>query len=138
LLQGYHEQFTEPENNWPKDVCRGLVYLNKDLFKTGSSIKGMKEKNGTPQNNFSMRFKRYVGRTPRDYKTYHRINASLFLLSDEKLIELSIGNIGWLVGYENPQTFSMVFKSKTQLSPGKWRKRRGNSGKNGEKNEEKI
>ncbi|HMB97437.1 MAG TPA: helix-turn-helix domain-containing protein [Balneolaceae bacterium] len=77
--------------------------------------------NKTPQKNYSGRFKRQVGLSPREYITHHRIGAAKLLLMDKRLKILSLGDIGYAVGYERLHSFSMTFKNKTAKWPGEWR-----------------
>lgn len=120
-LATYKKYLTKPESIWPNDIQRGLIHLNKDLFEIGCTVMTIKEKNGTPHKNYSSRFRRYVRMTPRDYITFHRTAAAKFLMRDKNLKNISVNDIGWLVGYEKPQTFSMLYKKKMGLPPRKWR-----------------
>jgi len=40
---------------------------------------------------------------------------------DKRLKILSLGDIGYAVGYERLHSFSMTFKNKTAKWPGEWR-----------------
>lgn len=138
MIKEYHQDLLQPDHKWPADIRRGLEFLNNELFKTGCNIYSFKQKNGTPQNNYSSRFGRYVGMPPRDYMIHHRVELAKRLLCEHIFRTLSIGEVGWLVGYEKLQSFSTIFKSKTNLPPGKWRRRQLIHDKDEEKNEEKF
>jgi AraC-like DNA-binding protein len=123
LLQDYKLSNLKKENpTWPHEVNRSLAFININLFKVKLSIEYMREYCNVPQKNFSTRFKRYVGKVPSSYVVYHRVEAAKILI-DNDLFDLTIGDIGWIVGYEKPSSFATIFKSKVGLSPLRWKKR---------------
>lgn len=63
---------------------------------------------------FIHRFKAYTGVSPIQYLTGIRINKAKELLSDSSL---SVSEIAYVVGYENPLYFSRVFKRHVGISP---------------------
>lgn len=123
LLRDYKIFNLKKENpTWPHEVNRSLAFLNLNLFNVTLSIVSMKEQCNVPQKNFSTRFKRYVGKVPSSYVVHHRVEAAKILL-DNDLIVLTIGDIGWIVGYEKPSSFVTIFTTKVGLSPLKWKMR---------------
>lgn len=64
-------------------------------------------------------FTKYIGENPLKYLTTLRVNKAKYLLTNDK--ELSVKEIGELVGYMDPFYFSRVFKSITGMSPTKYR-----------------
>ncbi len=121
---------SQPTDGWHIEINRALSLLNKKLFLPECNVTVIKELNKTPQKNFSSRFRRLVGKTPGEYITHHRIALARQLLMDKRLIHFPISDIGYTVGYERPHSFTMTFKNRTGESPGVWRKRHFNNGKN--------
>lgn len=68
---------------------------------------------------FIRSFKQYMGVPPLQYLTAIRINKAKELLEST---DCSIGEIGEIVGYDNPLYFSRIFKKQTGLSPAAYRK----------------
>lgn len=64
-------------------------------------------------------FTKYIGENPLKYLTTLRVNKAKYLLSNNK--DLSVKEIGELVGYMDPFYFSRVFKGITGVSPTKYR-----------------
>lgn len=120
---------SQPKKSWHIEINRGLGFLNKYLFQPEYNVTVIKEMNKTPQKNFSSRFRRFVGMTPSEYRTGHRISAAKRLLIDERLINFPISDIGYVVGYERPHSFTMAFKNRTGVSPGEWREKHNSNGK---------
>jgi two-component system response regulator YesN len=67
---------------------------------------------------FSKLFKKHVGETFIDYLTRLRINKAKDLISRE---ELSLKEVCYEVGYNDPNYFSRVFKKVTGISPSEYR-----------------
>jgi len=122
-IKKYKDQhLTKPKKNWHDEIKRGVELINENLFEPNCSVSDIKGMNKTPQKNYSSRFRRCVGLTPRDYISKHRITAAMWLLRDRQLDELKIGDIGFCVGFERPHSFSMAFKNRIGQWPGEWRK----------------
>lgn len=68
---------------------------------------------------FIRSFKQYVGVPPLQYLTSIRINKAKELLEST---DCPVGEIGEIVGYDNPLYFSRIFKKQTGLSPAGYRK----------------
>lgn len=68
---------------------------------------------------FIRSFKKYIGMPPRKYLTSIRINKARELLEST---DYSVGEIGCIVGYENPLYFSRIFKKQTGIAPLEYRK----------------
>ncbi|TVR13704.1 MAG: AraC family transcriptional regulator [Balneolaceae bacterium] len=131
LLDEYKQKsLSQPKIYWHDEVSRGLYLLNKNLFQPEFNVSVMKDLNHTPQKNYSSRFRRFVGMSPGEYITHHRIAAAKWLLMDERLNHLPISDVGYAVGYERPHSFTMTFKNRTGVTPREWRKKHERSGKN--------
>lgn len=68
---------------------------------------------------FTHKFKRITGLPPTEYIRRLRINEAKYLLSNASL---SIREISYIIGYENPLYFSRLFKQETGMSPTEYRK----------------
>ncbi|NSW89691.1 MAG: AraC family transcriptional regulator [Firmicutes bacterium] len=68
---------------------------------------------------FIHKFKELTGFSPTAYIKQLRINEAKYLLSN---FSLSISEVSFMVGYENPLYFSRVFKQETGISPRDYRK----------------
>jgi AraC-like DNA-binding protein len=123
-LSVYRKKLISPKSNWPYDITNVLRCLNKHLFEADFTVKQLKENCMISDQNFSSRFSNYVGLTPRQYITYHRVQAAKMLLSDRQLKKIQVNRLGFLVGYEKPSSFAMIFKKKTGFSPNSWRKKK--------------
>ncbi len=75
-------------------------------------------------------FHENMGKTPQEFLIFYRMTKATELL---KLTDLSIADIGNVVGYPNQLHFSRAFKNVYQVSPRQWRSEHG-GGKQGAAN----
>ena len=75
---------------------------------------------GISERNFYACFKKWCGKTPVDYRNEIRMSAATSLL---KRSNLSVAEIAFKTGFEDPYYFSRIFKKSTGLSPAAYRKR---------------
>jgi len=68
---------------------------------------------------FIRSFKEYSGMPPGRYLTDIRIRKAKELLEST---DYSIGEIGGIIGYDNPLYFSRIFKKTAGISPAEYRK----------------
>ncbi|MEX2455740.1 MAG: AraC family transcriptional regulator [Balneolaceae bacterium] len=101
----------------PFGVREALACIHEHVFTRRLTVKWMKEYCGLNGNNFSGKFKHYVGKTPRQYWLYHRIETAKLLLKDEALTGASITDIAYSLGFNSLQAFSLTFKNYTGCSP---------------------
>lgn len=121
LLNEYKVHLPEPNGTGQFDVKCAISYFIKHLFNISCCVGSMRMACRIPQNNFSLRFKHYTGMSPASYISHHRIEAAKLLLSDERLKDVPVSEIGFAVGYERASTFTTMFTKKAGMSPGKWR-----------------
>jgi AraC-like DNA-binding protein len=119
----YASSLAGPNPAWPSDIQEGYTHINLSLFNPEYSIRQMKEQCCIDSRNFSSRFHNHVGLSPRGYITRHRVNLAKVLLREKQLSKLPVTSLGYLVGFENPSTFSMTFRNHVGLSPKQWRKK---------------
>ena len=73
---------------------------------------------GMSEGYFIREFKKAVGVSPQNYRLLNRIKVAKELLCESSL---SITEISYAVGFEDPLYFSRIFKSKEGVSPNKYR-----------------
>lgn len=76
---------------------------------------------GLSKSHFTVLFKRYVGGTPMDYFIRLRLRQACRLLEDTRM---SVKEIAYTLGYDDPFYFSRIFKSFNQIAPSKYRLRK--------------
>lgn len=112
----------QPNKSWSNEIIRSIHFLNRNIFEAHCSIESMRESCNIPQNNFSSRFRRYVGRVPSSYVVHHRIEAAKLLLLKSERLNVAISDVGWFVGYEKPSSFTTIFTNRVGLSPIPWKR----------------
>jgi AraC-like DNA-binding protein len=112
LLKEYQQVLTQPEEHWPVDVKRGIQCINEKLDNPELTVKMVREKCLVGNNNFSTRFKHFVGMSPKKYITRCRIAwAVLFMRKKAKKgRDGSLLSVALAVGYCSQSTFSKAFK----------------------------
>lgn len=98
-------------------IDRAKLYIEENYSK-GISMELVAEVMNLSPFYFSKIFKKMEGITFIDFLTLLRINKSKELLLDQNL---SLKEICFLVGYNDPNYFSRVFKKVTELSPSEYR-----------------
>lgn len=101
----------------PHNVKAVINCIHEHLYDPRLSVGWMKEQCGINGKNFSGKFKYYVGKTPKEYILYHRIETAKQLLRDEALVGISISTVAYDIGFNSPQAFSTTFKHFTNFSP---------------------
>ncbi|HEV2438254.1 MAG TPA: AraC family transcriptional regulator [Verrucomicrobiae bacterium] len=74
------------------------------------------------KSHFTVLFKRYVGGTPIDYFIRLRLRQACHLLEDTRM---SVKEIAYTLGYDDPFYFSRIFKSFNHIAPSNYRLRKG-------------
>lgn len=89
-------------------------------FTTGSPVEAMARRSGLASRTFKRRFTKATGLTPIAYVQKLRIEAAKRLLEES---ELSIDEISWRVGYEEPAFFRRLFRRVGGITPGAYRRK---------------
>ena len=112
-----------------KDICQ-TSGKESDYFETSTqyikthysepiTVEGVAKYIGVSRKYLFAVFKNIIGASPQDYIINYRIEmAKEFLLNEE----LSVGEVAYAVGYDDPLNFSKIFKLKTGQSPREYRK----------------
>lgn len=98
-------------------IHEALAFIEQN-FQNDISVEDIADNCGLNRSYFGKIFKNAVGRTPQDFLLNYRMTKAAELL---KLTQLSIGDIGKAVGYDNQLHFSRAFKNIYRLSPRTWR-----------------
>lgn len=123
ILGAFHTQTTSRE--WREEENRRysysfITYVKHYYQNTNLKITEIAKAFGLNQSYFSQVIKSEMGMTPNEYLSFFRMEESsrLLLRSDK-----SVKEIGALVGYDNPLTFSRAFKNVHGVSPIEYRKK---------------
>ena len=100
-------------------IHEALEYIEHN-FQNNITVEEIAEVCGLNRSYFGKIFKEAVGNSPQEFLLKFRMAKAAELL---KLTELSIGDIGLAVGYDNQMHFSRAFKNIYELSPREWRNR---------------
>ncbi len=82
-------------------------------------IKEIADHCGLERSYLSKVFKYGTGQTPQEYLLQFRMNKAKQLL---KNTDISVQHVSYSVGYNDPFSFSKLFKRETGMSPSQWRK----------------
>ena len=113
FLQRHSEEF--------HPIRRGASLLMKE-WNQNRKIGYYAQVCGISERNFYNLFKNWAGKTPVDYRNEMRTTAAASLLVSTNL---SIGEIAFKTGFEDPYYFSRVFKKNMGVSPKVYRKGNG-------------
>ncbi len=91
-------------------------------FQNDISVEDIAENCGLNRSYFGKIFHESMGKTPQEFLISYRMTKATELL---KLTDLSISDIGNVVGYPNQLHFSRAFKNVYQISPRQWRMEHG-------------
>jgi len=106
---------------WPVDVRVLLHGLNERLVKPGLSVGAMQRELGLRDHNVASRFAECVGLPPKQYLVHYRMELAKRLLRDERLTNVPIMQIGLAVGYDEPRSFTKMFKKRVGCTPSQYR-----------------
>ena len=98
-------------------IHEAISYIEQN-FQNNISVEGIASMCGINRSYFGKIFKERLGKSPQEFILNYRMVKAAELL---KLTQLSIGDIGKAVGYENQLHFSRAFKNMYHISPRAWR-----------------
>ena len=100
-------------------------YIETHYMESEFSFKNMASDFSMSESGLSNYFKKHCGQSLMDYLTGLRIRQAINLLDNTNI---SIQDIGALVGYLNPNSFIRRFKQLMQMTPGEYRRSRREEG----------
>lgn len=95
------------------------VWLNSNFHKSNLDVDTFAESMGYGRTTFYKKVKKIMGMTPNDYLKAMRMNKAAELLMDDTM---TVAEISYKVGFEDPYYFSKSFKSYFGVSPTQYRR----------------
>lgn len=120
LAKRYQREALGADWRMKKEVETAVRYFNENYSKPVNISEYAKAQNMSTCW-FIRSFRQYTGMPPLQYLTKIRMAKAASLLESTNY---NVGEIGAVVGYENPLYFSRIFKKQTGYSPAEYRKRR--------------
>ena len=118
--EAYLDQLPDPEPEWPTEVHRVYDTFSNKIFNLNIIVQEIYEECGYRNHNVSTKFRYFVGRTPKRWMLWHRIQLAKRLLQHQNV---SVTDVAFAVGYENPSAFSKAFKSRTGQAPSQFQEK---------------
>lgn len=111
-------------SNDDKDICENkivnsLITYLKDNYHQDITLKSLAKLVGKKETQVSYLFKKYTNKSPIEYLIHYRLEKAIDLI---KTTDLLIGDIGTIVGYQDPFYFSRLFKKHIGVTPTSLRK----------------
>lgn len=89
-------------------------------FAVAGPVEEVVKRSGVPERTFKRRFTQATGHAPIAYVQHLRVQDAKRRL---ERTEMSIDEISWKVGYEDPAFFRRLFKRLTGITPGAYRRK---------------
>lgn len=115
------ENATKKESTHHGIITRAMQYIDEN-YANNISLNDVAEEINMSYFYFSRLFKESTGQSFSDYLTEYRIDKSIELMKDERL---SIKQISYDIGYNDPNYFSKIFKKLKGITPTEYRGRMG-------------
>jgi transcriptional regulator GlxA family with amidase domain len=119
--QRFYSSFTPQLGHGDKPVLKVQHWLQQHIAES-PSVTAMATRVNLVKRTFLRRFHKATGTTPTRYLQHLRIGKARESL---EFSTLTINEIAWMVGYEDPGSFRKVFHRIMGLSPGDYRRRFG-------------
>lgn len=110
------------ENSLRDFYLKEAIAFVEQNFQNDISVKDIAAACGLNRSYFGKLFRKSMGKSPQEFLISYRMTKAAELL---KLTDLSIADIGNVVGYPNQLHFSRAFKNVYQVSPRQWRNDHG-------------
>ena len=114
-----------PENTNPLDrdfISKFVIYIEKNYARQDFQVTDLCKEFGLSRSQLYRKVTALLGETMSDYIQNVRLKKAEELLLEAKL---SMAEIAYEVGYSSPDYFSTVFKSKYNVAPSQFKKRKG-------------
>ena len=111
--------FSPPLEHGDAIVLKTQEWL-QSRFTVANPVEEMVQQSGLAERSFKRRFTRATGLSPLAYVQRLRIEEGRRLLEQTRM---SVDEISWQVGYEDPAFFRRLFRRTTGLAPGAYRRR---------------
>lgn len=121
LAEEMRENANKKESTHNGVIARAMVYIDEN-FKNNISLNDVAESINMSYFYFSRLFKESTGKSFSDYLTEYRVEKSIELMRDD---QLSIKQISYDIGYNDPNYFSKIFKKLKGITPTEYRGRMG-------------
>jgi AraC-like DNA-binding protein len=122
IQDNYKEQLPKPEPEWPHDVRKAVVFINEHIYNEKLTVTWVKKKLSIKGNNFSTKFKYYISFAPKKYILHHRVKTAKLLLTDHRMLGISIFETALIIGFSGQAAFTNAFKHQTGFTPNQWQK----------------
>lgn len=111
-------------SNWPHHVKSTLDYIHTHCLDNNFTIYQLRRKiYGGESNNLSCDFSFFIGKSPKSYSLYIRIEISKLLLAENCFRDVPIYLIARELGFSGNGAFNHAFTESEGMSPGKWRRK---------------
>lgn len=102
----------------PDDVHRSLAYIHDHVYDETLTVSSMRKALMLSDNNFSTRFRHYIGLGLKEYIISIRLETAKLLLADT---QHSVLAIAYEIGYSSLSAFHVQFCAKVGCSPAAFR-----------------
>jgi two-component system response regulator YesN len=119
LLAEMKENASKKESTHSGVITKAMRYIDQN-YSNNISLNDVAESINMSYFYFSRLFKESTGKSFSDYLTEYRIDKSIELMKDENL---SIKQISYDIGYNDPNYFSKIFKKLKGITPTDYRGR---------------
>lgn len=121
-LQVGEQQITFEDSDDYEFMQKQMRWLEEHYSNTEVGVEDMIAQSTLPRSSYFSEMERYTGMTPRDFITDFRLKKALQLLDIDS--ELTISEIATATGFNDPVLFTHAFKTKTGLTPSKYREQK--------------
>jgi AraC-like DNA-binding protein len=113
-----HARRKEQPNYYQKIVEKAKGLMESNVYGT-INLSNISEQIGISTSRFNEIFKTYTGMTPYQFYIHIKIHKAEGLLEQENV---SVKEVSFKMGFEDPYYFSRLFKNKTGVAPSAWKK----------------